>query len=167
MDKTAIKEIQLYLRTLSFAEPRIHPVTVDGYFGHTTTQAVKSFQNINGLPVSGEVDFDTWNRLIEAYEKLQKKVLPLNVLPHADATVSSQSPTDTILILQALLNALADLYVNLLHVTATGTYNDETKAAVMRFQQIHDIPETGLVDRGTWNTLASIYNTHRFETTYR
>ncbi len=40
------------------------PVTIDGAFGPKTEAAVESFQFAHGLPVTGEIDQDTWTLLL-------------------------------------------------------------------------------------------------------
>ncbi len=40
-------------------------VAVDGKFGPKTEAAVKEFQSMNGLPVTGILDQDTWNQLMD------------------------------------------------------------------------------------------------------
>ena len=42
-------------------------------------------------------------------------------------------------------------------VSVDGVYNEETRRAVMRFQQIEKIPVTGVVDQRTWDAIAELY----------
>lgn len=44
-------------------------VPVSGVYGRETVEAVRYFQRINGLPVTGEADRETWRRLSEEYNK--------------------------------------------------------------------------------------------------
>jgi peptidoglycan hydrolase-like protein with peptidoglycan-binding domain len=37
---------------------------IDGSFGSITEAGVKSFQSKNGLPVTGKVDQNTWDKLL-------------------------------------------------------------------------------------------------------
>ncbi|MBP1992673.1 S41 family peptidase [Paenibacillus eucommiae] len=56
-----VKNLQLMLAGLGFTADRS-----DGYFSEKTAQAVKNFQSVNGLPVTGEVDTVTANKLEKA-----------------------------------------------------------------------------------------------------
>jgi carboxyl-terminal processing protease len=56
-----IKNLQLMLAGVGFAADR-----TDGYFSDKTVVAVKAFQRTNGLPMTGEVDIETANKLEKA-----------------------------------------------------------------------------------------------------
>ncbi|WP_248929465.1 S41 family peptidase [Paenibacillus hamazuiensis] len=53
-----VKNLQLMLTGLGF-----DPGRTDGYFSEQTATAVKAFQRVNGLPMTGEVDTDTANKV--------------------------------------------------------------------------------------------------------
>ncbi len=48
--------------------PEIKPVEAGGMFDSDTRAAVIAFQSLYGLPVTGVVDEETWNRLSEVYQ---------------------------------------------------------------------------------------------------
>ncbi len=52
------KKVQLALATAGF-----NPGKADGKMGHQTIQAIKDFQEANGLEVDGVVDKETWEKL--------------------------------------------------------------------------------------------------------
>ncbi|MFC5448748.1 S41 family peptidase [Paenibacillus aestuarii] len=56
-----VKNLQLMLTGLGFSTER-----TDGYYNDNTVTAVKAFQRTNGLPMTGEVDTDTANKLEKA-----------------------------------------------------------------------------------------------------
>ncbi len=61
-------------------------------------------------------------------------------------------------LLQRMLRYLSlSMELEDLLVSVDGVYNDETRRAVMRFQQIERIPVTGVVDQRTWDTIAELY----------
>ncbi|MDD4678392.1 MAG: peptidoglycan-binding protein [Tissierellia bacterium] len=60
--------LEIMLNTISAANPEIKPVVVSGEFDSNTTAAVIAFQELFGLPVTGVVDEETWNRLNEVYQ---------------------------------------------------------------------------------------------------
>ncbi|UUZ86463.1 peptidoglycan-binding protein [Paenibacillus sp. P26] len=53
-----MKNLQIMLQGLG-----LNPDRQDGYYSEKTTLAVKAFQRMNNLPVTGEVDTDTATKL--------------------------------------------------------------------------------------------------------
>lgn len=62
-----IREIQEYLRYLSFYDPELLEIGVDGIFGPQTTQAVELFQRQFRMDQTGRVDRVTWNLIYTLY----------------------------------------------------------------------------------------------------
>ena len=48
-------------------------ITESGTFDAKTSDAVREFQIINGLPPTGNVDKATWNRIVREYSNLKKR----------------------------------------------------------------------------------------------
>lgn len=61
-------------------------------------------------------------------------------------------------ILQIMLNTLCGVYKNLRPLPVDGKYGSATEEDVMLFQSVQRLPETGYVDKITWNRLADAYN---------
>ena len=64
---SAVKEVQRYLNSISNNYPNIPKVAVDGVYGTKTRDAVKKFQNVFNVNVSGVVEYDTWYALSNIY----------------------------------------------------------------------------------------------------
>ncbi len=60
--------LEIMLNSISAIHPEIKPVEIGGIFDSDTRAAVISFQSLYGLPVTGIVDEETWNRLSEVYQ---------------------------------------------------------------------------------------------------
>ena len=69
-DNDAVRVLQEYLNYVSRSFPVIKPVNVTGYFGPRTRDAVIAFQELAGLPVSGQVSAITWEALADLYGDL-------------------------------------------------------------------------------------------------
>jgi peptidoglycan hydrolase-like protein with peptidoglycan-binding domain len=90
----AVRDIQHRLTELGH---RVDPAELEGEFGPSTQDAVRSFQAARRLPVDGIVGADTWNQLVEAGYRL------------GDRTLYLRSPAfrgDDVRALQRMLNAL-------------------------------------------------------------
>lgn len=69
-ESDSVRLLQEYLNYISLSFPEIPAVSVTGYFGPRTQEAVIAFQNLNGLTPNGLVASTTWNAIIELYESL-------------------------------------------------------------------------------------------------
>ena len=67
-----VRAIQEYLNLISETFPQIPSLNADGIFGNATLNAVEAYQNLAGLPVTGIVDFDTWQSIASLYDDLVK-----------------------------------------------------------------------------------------------
>ena len=60
--------------------------------------------------------------------------------------------------IQVQLNRISRNYPAIPKISSVdGIYEDETEAAVRKFQSVFDIPQTGIVDKTTWYKIAYIY----------
>ena len=62
-----VRQMQEQLNVIAEVYSAIPRVIADGIFGAMTTEAVKEFQSIFGLPQTGVVDFPTWYKISEIY----------------------------------------------------------------------------------------------------
>lgn len=62
-----VRTIQEQLNVVAGAYPLIPKVIVDGIFGPATSQSVRVFQSVFGLPQTGIVDYRTWYKISELY----------------------------------------------------------------------------------------------------
>ena len=66
----AVRSLQEYLNYIAGTYTEIPRITADGVFGTATENAVKAYQELFGLPVSGVVGSVTWNSIIDNYLSL-------------------------------------------------------------------------------------------------
>lgn len=62
-----VRQMQEQLNVIAGAYPALPQIEVDGIYGPATEAAVREFQSIFGLPVTGEVDYRTWYKISEIY----------------------------------------------------------------------------------------------------
>lgn len=62
-----VRQLQQQLNRIAQNYPAIPKVTADGIYGSDTAAAVRSFQNIFGLPATGVTDFPTWYAISRIY----------------------------------------------------------------------------------------------------
>lgn len=59
--------------------------------------------------------------------------------------------------IQEQLNRISQNYPLIPRVRSDGIFNEATEEAVKTFQQIFHLPQTGIVDKGTWYKISEIY----------
>jgi hypothetical protein len=64
---------------------------------------------------------------------------------------------DNVRTIQTQLNRVSDAYTAIPKITVDGAYGPRTANAVRAFQQIFNLPATGVVDRATWYKISFIY----------
>ena len=75
--------------------------------------------------------------------------------PGYDLTIGSRG--DKVRQLQEELDIIAEVYSSIPRIAADGIFGNNTKAAVLAFQKIFGLPQTGSVDFRTWYKISQIY----------
>ena len=70
-----VQHLQYMLSVLSAYIPEIPPLTVDGVYGTATRAAVQSAQRRFGLPETGSVDAQTWERIYDQFSGIENTSL--------------------------------------------------------------------------------------------
>ena len=70
-----VRHLQYMLSVLSAYIPQIPPITVDGIYGSATRDAVLSAQRWFGLPQTGTVDDQTWDRIYDQFSGIENRTL--------------------------------------------------------------------------------------------
>lgn len=160
-----VKILQTELNRISNNYPAIPKIeNPNGIFGVDTEAAVREFQEIFGLEVSGEVDKSTWYKIKQYYSgvkglselasegiTLEEASIPFET---QIAEGSQGIPVNT---LQYYLSIIAYFNGALSPVPRDGFFGPQTVYAVERFQSFYGLPVTGVVDTNTWNTISRIY----------
>ncbi len=157
-----IRELQGYLRTIQREELGYTDVPIDGIFGNRTAEAVRQTQRQLGLPVTGTVDRATW----EGIYRLHREIVLRNAPPTAvycfrtgAGPLKEGDQSDCVFILQIVLNSLQERHGNLpASEPPTGIYTSVTTESVRALQRRSGLPETGEVDKVTWDAIVELYN---------
>lgn len=165
MSGNDVRTIQVQLNRISRNYPAIPKIeSPDGTFGIQTEEAVKAFQSIFNLNVTGMVDKATWYKIAYIYTSV-KRLAELNSEGLSIEEVSKQYSEELrigmdgseISNLQYYLAVVGAYYQSVQPVDITGYFGEQTEASVKSFQKVFGLPETGIVDRRTWNDLYRAY----------
>lgn len=154
--------LQYYLSVIAYFNPNLDFAAINGYYGTETENAVREFQNFYGLPVTGEVDVFTWDTITRIY---------LQILSTLETGYSGQKAKlypgyflsygmqgEDIRDLQTYLSVVSRNIPQIGNVEITGIYDDQTRTAILNFQRLFGIPQTGAVGPVTWNDIAREYD---------
>ena len=126
----------------SLEQRGLFPSAKDGIYGSVTIQAVRQFQRIRGLEVTGVADFQTLELL--GIDISRSSIVVLIHPDHGTISgdrVTSASSRDDVITLQRVLNSFG------FGITTDGIYGAETIHAVRAFQRVADLDVTGVADQ--------------------
>ena len=164
-ERQAVLNLQRYLRQLSFFDSRLPELPLDGIFESETREAVRIFQQNNGLPVTGEADRETWDAVYLAYVDSvaqHAKPVPIDVFfrEPENEVIRRGAVGFRVAAVQYMLNEVLLFYSEYPVMADNRSFDEQTENAVKLFQGYSSMPQTGEVDLETWNRLASFYNEH-------
>ena len=158
--------IQTELNRISQSYPAIPKIsTVDGIFGVRTENAVKKFQEVFNLTPDGIVGPATWYALIRLYtavtslSELRSQGQRFYTNSWALNNPIRQGDTGVrVEHLQYMLSVLSAYIQQIPPIAIDGIFGPRTQEAVVAAQRLFGLPETGVVDRETWDEIYDQYS---------
>lgn len=137
--------------------------SIDGNFGSSTDQAVRTFQRIFDLDVDGIVGKATWYRISYVYSSV-KKLAEVTGEGETDifsgrvptSTISRGDSGDEVLLLQRIINYLAIFYPTIPSVAEDSVFGQRTEDAIRQFQATFGLEQTGVVTPQIWEYLYDV-----------
>lgn len=157
----SIRDLQHMLDRLSRRFPQLPRLSETGVFDELTLEAVMVFQRDFGLPVTGAVDHDTWYAVVEAYRNdLLHYGAPslLRVLPDGEFRAGAGQSGEPVRIAQAMLCALSRSLANFPQCQTSQVNEGGTLHDLRQLQKLAGLPETGELNRATWEFLTRLYH---------
>ena len=163
-ERAAIRNLQRYLKQLSYFDKDIPPLPQSGVFDPHTRDALVAFQRKNGLSPTGVADEETWDLLFEQYtasieEHAEPARMPVYPRLPERSVLSIGDVGFPVVAVQYMLDELTLIFDGLEGVPQNGIYDQKTADAVAEFQRRNLLPVTGEVDKETWDTLVNSYET--------
>ena len=158
--------IQRDLKRIRKNYPAIPDITTTlGIYDIETENAVKKFQEIFGLPITGVVDKGTWYKIKYVYTSVKKlsdlysegltedeiTFLYTDRLDYGDTGIEVQY-------VHYFLDALAFLDKDIPRLPLNSIYNNNTITMVKAFQEKYKLPVTGVFTYQDWLVLQNAYN---------
>ncbi|HBC29718.1 MAG TPA: spore cortex-lytic protein [Clostridiales bacterium] len=152
--------MQIRLNTIATNYPAIQRIpNPAGTYDEATQAAVRQFQGIFNLPVTGIIDKSTWYEIRRIYAavtrlaELTSRGIILSEIPEYTPTPGPEEVVPRVQAVQYFLNVLSAYYNTIPTVDINGVLNTQTRTAIMEFQKTFNLPITGLVDEQTWTTM--------------
>ena len=146
--------------------PAIPPINDTlGVYNQETENAVRKFQEIFSLPITGVVDKSTWYKIKYIYTSVKKlSDLYSEGLSPEEATFDYRDELvygDTgieVEFIHYFLDAIAFFDPDIPRLKTNSVYSDNTKTMVMAFQQKYNLPVTGNFTYLDWKVLKMVYD---------
>jgi peptidoglycan hydrolase-like protein with peptidoglycan-binding domain len=158
--------LQVQLNAISRNYPAIPKISeLNGIFNLQTENAVRKFQEVFFLDVTGAVDSATWYKIKRYYVGV-KRLAELDSLgvtideasvPFGEDLRVGDSGIE-ITTLQYYLNVIAYFNPSLNLLPIDSFFGVGTENAVKNFQSFYGLEPTGIVNEETWNKLKQVYN---------
>lgn len=159
MSSDRVRPLQYFLSYIGIYNDQVPTVPITGYFGDQTRDAVLAFQRAYGLTPDGIVGIQTWNAIYNAYRGIISSLPPDAfadiALPFPGTYLVRGSQGNDVRQLQEYLNAVSVLSEELPSLPVTGYFGQATYQAVLAFQRLFGIEQTGAVGPITWDAIAS------------
>lgn len=153
---TPMTGLQQMLLTISYLNPVIPaPANINNM-----EDSISAFQQYYGLPVTGVVDQATFERIVLACdlctELLSDAAAPILHFPANQALRPGQSHP-FLFLAQGIFSALAQDYSEFMPLRVSGMLDAPTEHNLRIIQNRSALPETGHLDKRTYNRLSQLY----------
>lgn len=156
-----IKNLQHFLRHISYYYNTVPAVIPDGIFSEQTTEAVIGFQKTFNLPVNGVVDLETWNHIQLIYNQIneyEEESWTPQIFPNNNFSINPSETHNHLYTIQAMLYLLSTIFNNIGTLNINGTHDEPSVAVVKALQKQCGLTPSGIIDKKTFNMISSLYN---------
>lgn len=160
-----VRRMQLYLNRISANYPAIPKISViNGLYDENTENAVRAFQRIFNLTDDGIIGKATWYRIVYIYsavtrlaELTSEGVGYENLPKRFEGDLSTGDSGGQVVTLQYFLAIIAFFNSAVPSPDVDGVFGSGTRRSVAAFQRFAGLPETGSVNRVTWDSIYGAY----------
>lgn len=151
------------LRALSFLlGDEALRVSAEGVYDEEMAAAVRHFQGLYGLPVTGRLDYESHTVLRREAQRHDDILDPGEAIrpfsPGGRGPVGMGERNDTVLLIQIILSALRQYYEFRERIPLSGVYDGATERAVREMERRYGLSETGQVGDVLWKRMVKEYN---------
>ena len=155
-----VRSLQTMLRVLAEDDRNLFSLIPDGIYGNQTRQAVTAFQRKYGIPATGVVNQETWDRITAEHSPALVRLgpaEPLRLILNPNQIIRRGEAHPYLFLVQGMLTTLAEIYSSILVPGMSGVLDMPTSESLTSFQELSSLPQTGELDKITWKHLALQY----------
>lgn len=155
-----VSSLQYMLNQLSQTYRFLPQLVPDGVYGERTLEAVMRFQREAGLPVTGTVDQATWDAIRSSWLEQQSResyARAARVFPSEGIQVHEGNTKEYMIVPQTMFNVLSRHFEGIVPCQADGIHGPASAENVRWLQKAAGLPETGCMDKATWDALSHLY----------
>lgn len=161
LSKLSIQKLQFMLRVIATENPAIKSFPTDGIYNEETMEAVMLFQKEHNMPVTGTVERNTWNAILDAYEEIQfatARPKGANIYPHKECSIYPNKFSAYLYPIQAMFCALSHLFDNIQITHVNGVNSGATTKNIIFLQRCANQTPDGIFTCSLWNILTSLHD---------
>lgn len=154
-----VLELQFILNTVAAYYDTVPTVIQDSVFGPGVKNAVIEFQKTFNLTPDGVVGPATWNKLYAVYRGIGENVPvppaelppPEGAPPYPGTPLRVGSTGANVRLMQSYLNTIRIVYPGIPALVVDGVFGEQTRVAVIAFQNQFLLPADGVIGPVTWD----------------
>ncbi len=155
----AVSDLQLRLRLISEYDNDIPTVLVDGIYGAETREAVRIFQQKNGIPATARVNLETFTAIEEQYSLLVRQTENEGVMPDFSQlegnVISPGERSEYVTMLKLMISKISERDESF-STEINNNFDAKTEGHIRRLQEIFGYESTGEVDLALWKDLTEL-----------
>lgn len=155
-----VRRLQTMLLKISEKYKEIPEINVDGIYEGRTQNVVLRFQEVFGLNKTGRVDINTWRNIVLVYLNLDsgRNINTSNILlPFPGEDLKLGDDNAFVSVLKEYMNVLSKNGFKIRILDTDNLFDKATKENVLILQKNFALPQTGVVDKKTWEKIAETY----------
>ncbi len=160
-----VRTIQVQLNRIGTNYPAIPKIVpANGIYGESTVTAVRTFQSVFGLPVTGVVNKATWYQIkyiftaVKRLSELTSEGLSVEEIEKLWGEDLKQGDYGLrVRSLSYYLNTIAYFNPEIPTVNSNGVFNSAVDEQVRAFERFYGLNPDGIVDFRTWQLISRIY----------
>lgn len=155
-----VYNMQHFLRVIGQTYNDFRPPIPDGIFGTQTEDAVKGFQKRYDMPVTGAVNNDTWDKIIEIYRGALIVTQPqcgTVLFPRGEHVIEQGDVSAFHYPIQAAMYVISGYYDNISGFDISDTHAGEVIKTVKQLQRVFGIEDNGNICANCWRHISRIY----------